>query len=263
MKVLSVPQPYASLITAGICDFMNDIWRPRDEPSRILIYANKKRISARSFIENEPTEWFQDVLNHMRFGNIPDFKDMPCGAIIGFVTIDTIEKSSDDNGISYDWHFKDAYLFDEPIVGVKGKPRLWDYDINEDDLPPAHKVKINEAHFRDSNIYIPLCKSLWDNLKPNGFISLEFTDTLQEQYNKELKPLWPYYVSYQVHFTFNGLKRSFFVKIDDDNDLNIDVPEWYIGPGINEESIPRLYYSDYYNDIDRDIITFRFGKEIK
>lgn len=263
MKVLSVPQPFASLITAGIYSSHYETWRPKDESSRILIYANKKRISARSFIANEPIELFQKALNHIKFGNIPDFKDMPCGAIIGYVTIDTTEKSSNDNGVFYEWHFKDAYLFDEPIAGVKGKPRIWDYEIDENNLPPAHKVVLNEAHFRDSNIYIPVCKSLWDNLKPNSDITLEFTEALQEQYERELDPLLAFDVAYRVHFTFKGLKRSFFVKIDDDNVYSMNVPQWFIWSETNDDGEPRMYYSDRYDEMERKLIEFVLDKEIK
>lgn len=263
MKVLSVPQPYASLIAAGIYNSHYETWRPKDESSRVLIYANKKRISKRSFIANESIDFIQRTLNHITFGNIPDFKDMPNGAIIGYVTIDTTKKPSDNNGIYYDWHFKDAYLFDEPVAVEKGKPRLWDYDLNEDSLPPAHKVIINEARFKDSNIYIPLNKSLWDNLKPDNSITLEFTEALQDQYEKELGPLSAFDVTYQLHFTFNGLKRSFFVKMNSDNEFDMNVPEWCIYSEINDDGTPCIYYSERYDEMERQFITFYFDEEVE
>ena len=185
MKVLSLPQPYASVIAAGIEDFKNMIWRPKDESLRILIHANKKGISKRSFIANELTEEFQEVFNHIAFGNIPDFKDMPCGAIIGYVTVDRTQKSFDDRSISYDWFFKDAYLFDKPITGVNGRPRLWDYEIDENNLPPAHKVKLNNAQLDEDDIYIPLSKSLWDGCRPKKKFTLEFSEDLRMQFEEK------------------------------------------------------------------------------
>ena len=42
MKVLSVQQPWASLIVAGIKSVENRTWQPKQIPGRILIHASKK-----------------------------------------------------------------------------------------------------------------------------------------------------------------------------------------------------------------------------
>lgn len=258
MKVLSVPQPYASLVTAGIYDFMNVTWKPKEESFRILIYANKRKISVRSFIANEITEEFQEVFNHIVFGNIPDFKDMPSGAIIGYATVDRIQKASDDNGISYNWFFEDAHLFDKPITGVNGRPRLWDYEIDENNLPPAHKVKLNNAQLKEDDIYIPLSKSLWAGVGPKRMFTLEFSEDLRMQF--EEKDWLPFFGKpNRIHFTHNGEKRSFLLK-SLDTETEIDMDDYDLGWYIDEDGI---YNSKTGEKEDRNFMTFLVDDEIK
>ena len=42
MKVLSVQQPWATMICSGIKDVENRTWKPKENPGRILIHASKK-----------------------------------------------------------------------------------------------------------------------------------------------------------------------------------------------------------------------------
>ncbi len=44
MKTLSVRQPYASLLCAGIKDIENRSWKPTKLPCRILIHASSAKI---------------------------------------------------------------------------------------------------------------------------------------------------------------------------------------------------------------------------
>ena len=62
MKVLSVQQPWASLIVAGIKDVENRTWKPKEMPGRILIHASKK-CTERTVCNNEPLEWVQEIFN--------------------------------------------------------------------------------------------------------------------------------------------------------------------------------------------------------
>ena len=256
MKVLSVPQPYASLIMAGIVDLMNDIWKPKEVPLRILIHANKKKFSFDRFIEEEPIESYQEILNQIFFGNLPDFCDMPYGAIIGFVTVDSIEQLSDDTGSHYEWHFKDAYLFDEPITGVKGKPRLWDYELNENNLPPAHKVVLSEVKLDGKDIYIPISNFFWDEIvEPYGSMMFEFTEEFRDISDKIGHT--PFYnKKYRIHFINNGQKRSFHLKEDSDVEFG-----WYISCECNEDGSPCIYNSLFSGE--REYITFKWDYEIK
>ena len=49
MKVLSVQQPWASLICAGIKDVENRTWKAAKVPGRILIHASSKKVTKNFF----------------------------------------------------------------------------------------------------------------------------------------------------------------------------------------------------------------------
>ncbi len=38
------------------------------------------------------------------------------------------------------WQLENAYVFDEPILNVKGKLNLFEYELDENQLPSAHRV---------------------------------------------------------------------------------------------------------------------------
>lgn len=46
MKVLSIKQPWASLICSGIKDVENRTWKPKEVPGRILIHAGSTKVSS-------------------------------------------------------------------------------------------------------------------------------------------------------------------------------------------------------------------------
>ena len=216
MKVLSVQQPWASLIVAGIKKVENRSWQPKQVPGRVLIHASK-RTSLRS-MGNEPIEWVQEVLNQQTYGNFADFDLLPSNAIVGYVTFDCIDKDnansvwaageSNEEKLFY-WHVKDAYVFDKPINNVKGKLWLWDYPIDEDNLPPAHKVEINMPTLNGKNITVPLNELLWKELKPNNSLALELGTLANELCLPEAYDLKPMDT---ITFTHKGEKRTFKLR---------------------------------------------------
>lgn len=257
MKVLSVQQPWASLIVAGIKDVENRTWQPKENPGRILIHASKKT-SLRA-MGNEPLEWVQEIFNEQTYGNLPDFNELPDGAIIGYVTVDKIDHdtnqsvwaSGPDNvpDLFY-WHLKDAYIFDEPISGVKGKLHLWEYNIDEDNLPPAHQAKVIIPSVTDESITVPVKRELWDNLAANQTLALELGTLandicLPDVFN--LKPLKT------ITFTHNGEKRSFA--------LQPETEAQYYTDG-SEEQNPAKYLSLFEKEgATRWVAYFVWGKE--
>lgn len=171
MKVLSVQQPWATLICAGIKDVENRTWKPQENPGRILIHASKK-FTASTFAQL-PYEWQALISNHMVYGNLPSMKEFPAGSIIGYVDVvdfvkdaHSLWQSPDED--SYKWVLKDAWLFDEPITGIKGKLHLFDYDINPDNLPSAHKASIQLPHRDDDELVIPVNKGNFETFNTWG-----------------------------------------------------------------------------------------------
>ena len=165
MKVLSVQQPWATMICSGIKDVENRTWKPKENRGRILIHASKK--FSMNMLGGMPLEWASTINNDILFGNLPQANEFPYGAIIGYVTLDRIETESDSLWASpdesqYKWVLKDAYMFDKPIEGVKGKLHLFDYPIDENNLPAAHKVEISMPKREGDELVVPLAKANWD-----------------------------------------------------------------------------------------------------
>lgn len=127
MKALSIKQPWASLIVHGIKDIENRTWKTNYR-GRIYIHSSIKEYSIDRVLD-------QDQLNCVNskweVGNYPD---MPASAIIGEVDIlDCVvnygsvwaEKSTSKT--IYNWVLKNAEVYDQPILNIKGKLSLWEY----------------------------------------------------------------------------------------------------------------------------------------
>ncbi len=183
MKVLSVQQPWASLICSGIKDVENRSWKTAKAPGRILIHAGSKAVT-KNFKARIPEVLVSFIDNHISFGNIPEIESWPTSAIIGYVTVtgfdDGIVDSvwADGPGV-YKWKLEDAWLFDEPILNVKGKLHLFDYDLDEDNLPPAHQVQLENVEVNDdeSDVQIPCTKDKFEKIKTGEFGGMVFNLT--------------------------------------------------------------------------------------
>lgn len=131
MKVLSVRQPWAWLIAIGCKAIENRTWE-RKFRGRILIHASQ--------VKPEKLDGWQDrvMREYCQEHNItiPDFNALPKSAIIGSVELYDIDHSEAlPDAFAYDfqkhWMLRDARLFPEPILNVKGKLFLWDYPFQE------------------------------------------------------------------------------------------------------------------------------------
>ncbi|QES88839.1 ASCH domain-containing protein [Rhizosphaericola mali] len=129
MKTLTIRQPWASLIVAGIKDIENRTWKTSYR-GPLLIHAASFKIKN---WDNIPiTENQKDILRSYGAGVI-DY-DIT-SAIIGKVDLvdcvinhDSIwaEKCMPEHYKIYNWALANPILFYEPIP-VKGKLSLWDY----------------------------------------------------------------------------------------------------------------------------------------
>lgn len=182
MKMLSIRQPWASLICAGIKDVENRSWNARHR-GRMLIHASSYKCP-KDVAYMLPLEMSNMLLNEEAFGNI-DIETWPTSAIIGYVDLtDCVEGDYDsiwaDPG-SVKLVLENAYMFDEPITGVKGKLNIFEYDIDESALPPAHKVERRSPHFKGGELVVPLNNELWQgaaNIEKPSTLSLYNTDEI-------------------------------------------------------------------------------------
>lgn len=183
MKTLSIQQPWATLICSGIKDVENRTWKASKVPGKILIHASSKKVSG-NFLDELPLDWMIAMKQEMLYGNIPEFSEMPTSAIIGYATVTGFEETTDsiwDGGEGIiKWTLKDMYMFDEPIEGVSGKLHLFDYPIDEDNLPPAHKVKLTYPELLCGVLNIPVAKDVFENAYKTHELTIDIDPTLAE-----------------------------------------------------------------------------------
>lgn len=261
MKVLSVQQPWASMICAGIKDVENRTWKPQENPGKILIHASKK--FTKNTLADMPWEWAAPITNHMNFGNLPDAADYPYGAIIGYATLDSIVTEyrsiwAVPDKEQYKWVLKDAYLFDEPITGVKGKLRLFDYDLDEDNLPPAHKVEVRMPKREGDELVIPLTKEIWEWIATvhgegeNDFVDFEISndivDTLCKPDVYDLLPIQ------SIRFEHDGESLRF--EVDGPSSVSV------LAADENGNPLPYLSLLDPEKPVNRPICRYFLNKRL-
>ena len=142
MKSISIKNPWAYLICAGIKDIENRTWKTKFR-GRVLIHASGKLVYPIFTKEQE-----SKLMLHSIIGDI-DFS-MVTSAIIGSVEIvdcvlnhnsiwaEKTEGVTDSNTHEfipnhtpkpvYNWVLKNPIMFETPIYGVKGKLSFWDYN---------------------------------------------------------------------------------------------------------------------------------------
>lgn len=131
MKLLTIKQPWASLICLGIKDVENRTWKQDSlVGEKLLIMSSKKDVD----IAKTNTVWRNEYLRLVENGTISSLELLPKGKIIGYVDVDAIEEESDSIWSADASHFKyvlkNAHLFKIPLDGVHGQPRTINYDID-------------------------------------------------------------------------------------------------------------------------------------
>ena len=173
MKTLSVQQPWASAICTGVKDIENRTWQPKGVPGRILIHASAKKVPKDFDEKNLDPETISIMANLRLFGIMPEYEDMPLSAIIGYVDVVGFDTNNDNDspwagqGCTH-WQLSNAYLFDEPIAGVKGQLGLFDYPLNESNLPPAHRVDQNFPVLEGEHLTVHVGDRAWKILQEDG-----------------------------------------------------------------------------------------------
>ena len=184
MKALSVKQPWASLIIGGIKDVENRTWQVTDLPATVLIHTGVSiDRDAVDFLENDLSEMGFKTINNILMGNIPDFQDMPRSAILGYATIEQCAQNYPSDWASpgqFHWVIKDVHVFDQPITGIRGQLGLYNYQIDTDNLPPAHKAEPKRPTIEGKTLLLPLSANAYKAFEPGKDFALESTDDLIE-----------------------------------------------------------------------------------
>ena len=135
MKLLTIKQPWASLICLGIKDVENRTWRQDSLiGERLLIMASKKDENMAATYER----WREEYQRLVADGIVPPLNELPKGVIIGYVDVASIEEVSDSIWAADSSHLKyvlkNAHLFQIPLHGVHGQPRPINYEISPTEL---------------------------------------------------------------------------------------------------------------------------------
>ncbi len=127
-KVLTVRQPYASLLVGGVKDVEN---RSRRISYRgtVLIHAGARMHDVVSFLRKRHEFTVEEIVV-MTQANEAEENDL-FGCIVGSVEIvDCVQDSTSPWAERGQWHWvcRNAKVFDHPVRDVKGRLGLWDWD---------------------------------------------------------------------------------------------------------------------------------------
>lgn len=132
MKALSIKNPWAHLIAAGVKDVENRTWSTQHR-GRMLIHASQKpdaRYREMSLLFT-PEQWA-----HLN-GEVSDLcivGRFPSSAIIGEVEVIGCVQNSDSVWAErfpgcWHWQLKNPILYQNPIINISGKLSLWEFDL--------------------------------------------------------------------------------------------------------------------------------------
>jgi hypothetical protein len=171
MKVLSIKQPFASLIIEGIKDIENRTWKLPEaiKGQRVLIHASSKLAAPinrlgglmpmglqRTNFEWYKYVWETDYVKSVIIGSVQivdcvinhesiwaEKTDIP---LIGDVCDDLklLGRVVPPKKIIYNWVLKDPIKFKDPIP-AKGKLRFWDYEL---ETQPEIYVDLKEEYLK-------------------------------------------------------------------------------------------------------------------
>lgn len=135
MKLLTIKQPWASLICLGIKDVENRTWRQNSLiGERLLIMASKKDEN----MDTTNERWCEEYKRLVDDGIVPPLKELPKGVIIGYVDVVSIDEVHNSIWAADSSHLKyvltNPHLFQKPLPGVHGQPRPINYEISLEEL---------------------------------------------------------------------------------------------------------------------------------
>ena len=135
MKLLTIKQPWASLICLGIKDVENRTWRQNCLVGQKLLIMSSQ---ACENMDRTNQKWRTEYQRLVSDGEVPPLEELPKGVIIGYVDVVAIQEESDSIWAADSSHVKyvlnNPHMFTTPLPGVHGQPRPINYDISLDEL---------------------------------------------------------------------------------------------------------------------------------
>ena len=158
-KVLSIRQPWASMIARGLKRFEIRSWSTTYR-GQLLIHASGAA-PTRAYAE-EVFEYYPELMARIGLHTLDDLKALPRSAIVGTVTIADVLDSKTIQGVatvddasvigdldddSFYWRLRDAIEID-PVTGIDGKLNLWTLPPAKEKLVVARIPKGTPAAFK-------------------------------------------------------------------------------------------------------------------
>jgi hypothetical protein len=246
------------MICAGIKDVENRTWKPAEVPGRILIHASSKKVT-KNFNNTIPEHWESEISDHQLFGNLPEYQDMPTSSIIGYATVTSFAEETDsiwDGGPDViKWKLEDAWLFDDPIMDVRGKLNLFDYPLDEKNLPPAHQIQLKKLEVQDDNVFLPLNANYITEIEnaEDSIMSLYYAANLTGSICKDLET--GEIIPVKTITLRAGDKVARYELISEDTYLTAV-------PDIEDNTKPYMIETEDSQEYPWLIIQFGFGKKI-
>ena len=168
-KFINLPQPYATMVVRGLRKAIPDERFSKGDRIYINALAPKYELDT-------PLEWFQEVINHQLFGNLPPIEDLPTDKCLGFAEVLCMA-----DGIENRWTcvpepsviLTNCHEFDElqPI-----KPR----EAYEAEDIPSHRFYGADAHIRDfgDELVVNVNDELYAIASKGGILTFELTGSL-------------------------------------------------------------------------------------
>lgn len=184
MKALSIKQPWASVIIKGLKDVENRSWQITDLPATVLIHTGVSTDrDGVEFLQGDICESAFETANAIVMGTLPDFQYLPHSAIIGYATVVECVENYPSIWAGYGskhWVLSNVYEFDQPIMNVKGSLGLFNYALDINNLPPAHKAEPKMPTVDGKTLHMPIAPDFFKDIKANEDFVLELTSKLTE-----------------------------------------------------------------------------------
>ena len=176
MLVLSVRQPWAFAICAGIQDVLNLRTRPPFEvsnPITLLICATGHPVP--DHFDRLPDDRNITIKTEKLMGNIPLYEELQRNAIIGYVECTGIFRNADsfwaeqaenkwENPV-YNLTLKNPYLFNVPIpISHRVYGTFFRVAVDKKELLNSHKVNLMRPHLEGTCLKMPAAESILQSL---------------------------------------------------------------------------------------------------
>ena len=165
MKAICMPQPWATLIAAGLQDVMSMAWKPKENPGKIAIVATQMQIPE-DYHQTLPGCWSYRVDNFLLMGQIPTLTQLPTAAIVGYVDVTGFSDTEESVWSLPDcinWKLANPRTLKTPIPCDAQKQFVFETDlIDEANLPET--VEIKQPTLTDGVLTLPLNQLKFDSL---------------------------------------------------------------------------------------------------